>query len=133
MALQTVALSFSWPHSRQGNESDALFFVATSRTLAELENNGRIIVGLDTFNGMPIAFGDDGALIVALEWDYAAWTQAAAGFIGQLQSAQFSGNPPSYILVGITGDASPLTQQSLQDAGIRLAMRLAPGPLLPRP
>ncbi len=110
-------------------EGDALFFLSTSRLLAELQSRGRNIARLDTIGALPIAFGDDGTLIVALEWDYAAWTENAANFVAQLKAAKFDGKAPPSMLIALTGDASPLTQTAVQKAGIELATRLVPGPL----
>jgi hypothetical protein len=106
-------------------EGDALFFLSTSRLLAELQSRGRTIKAIETFDGLPIAIGDDGSVILALEWDYAVWTERAAGLASQIKAAK----PGQQVLVALTGEASPLLQQQLQAAGIQLATRLAPGPL----
>lgn len=111
------------------NEGDALFITETSRILAQLHAGGRTLARLDTLGGLPIAFGTDGNLIVALEWDYAAWTQNAAAFVVQLKSAKFGDTAPTGYLIALSGEASPMAQRQLQAAGITLATRLAPGPL----
>lgn len=110
-------------------EGDALFFLSTSRLLAELQSRGRTIKRIETVGTLPVAIGDDGAIIVALEWDYASWTENAANFIAQLKAAKFGGQAPTGIVIALTGDASPLAQQKCKEAGITLATRLAPGPL----
>jgi hypothetical protein len=110
-------------------EGDALFFAQTARVLAELHANGRTLARLDTLNSIPIAIGADGKVIVALEWDYVAWTQSAANFVDKLKAAKFGGKAPTGLVVALSGDASPLAQQKLHDAGITLATRVAPGPL----
>lgn len=114
---------------QSANEGDALFFLSTSRLLAELQSRGRNIKSIGTLFGLPIALGDEGSLIVALEWDYASWTQNAANFVAQLKAVKIGGKAPASILIALTGEASPLVQQQLQAAGITLATRLAPGPL----
>jgi len=65
---------------------------------------------------------------VAIQWDYAAWTDNAANFIGLLRASDF-GKKPSGLTIAISGDASSLGQQKLKDANIELATRVAPGPL----
>jgi len=110
-------------------EGDALFFSETARILAQLHAGGRTIARLDTLDILPIALGADGSVIVGLEWDYAAWTQNAANFLTQLKAAKFGKAAPTGYVVAISGDASPMVQQKLRDAGVTLATRVAPGPL----
>ena len=110
-------------------EGDALFFAQTARLLAELHANGRTLARLDTLGSLPVALGTDGNLIVALEWDYAAWTQNAANFVAQLKAAKFGKNAPTGFVIALSGDASPMAKQQIEAAGITLATRVAPGPL----
>ena len=110
-------------------EGDAQFFAQTARLLCELHTNGRTLARIDTIGGLPVAVGADGTLIVALEWDQAAWTPNAANFVGQLKAATFGGTAPSGIVIALSGDATPMAQQQIKAAGITLATRLAPGPL----
>ncbi len=110
-------------------EGNALFFAQTARLLAELHTNGRTLARIEKLDQLPVAIGTDGSVILALEWDYAAWTENAAYFIAQLKKVKFGKKPPTGYVVALTGDASPLVQKQLQAAGITLATRLAPGPL----
>jgi len=110
-------------------EGDALFFCETTRILAQLHSGGRTIARLDTLDILPVALATDGNVVVALEWDYAAWTQNAANFIAQLKAVKIGGQAPAGYVIALSGDASPLAQQKLKDAGITLATRIAPGPL----
>ena len=115
--------------AQSASEGDALFFSETARLLAQLHTGGRTFARLDTLGSLPVAVGTDGNLIVALEWDYAAWTQNAANFVAQLKAAKFGKKAPAGFVIALSGDASPMVQQKLKDAGITLATRLAPGPL----
>lgn len=131
-ALKGVANRASFVQLASGessSEGDALFFSETARLLAQLHTGGRTFARLDTLGSLPVALGTDGNLIVALEWDYAAWTQNAANFVAQLKAAQFGKKAPAGFVIALSGDASPMVQQKLKDAGITLATRLAPGPL----
>ena len=131
-ALKGVANRASFVQLASGessSEGDALFFSETARLLAQLHTGGRTFARLDTLGSLPVAVGTDGNLIVALEWDYAAWTQNAANFVAQLKAAKFGKKAPTGFVIALSGDASPKAQQKLKDAGITLAMRLAPGPL----
>ena len=111
------------------SEGDALFFSETARLLALLHTGGRTLARLDTLGSLPVALCTDGNVVVALEWDYAAWTQNAANFVAQLKAAKFGKKAPTGFVIALSGDASPMVQQKLKDAGITLATRLAPGPL----
>jgi hypothetical protein len=110
-------------------EGDALFFCETSRILAQLHNGGRKLSRLDILGSLPIALGVDRSVILALEWDYAAWTQNAAEFIADLKAAKIAGEPPTGYVVALSGDVSPRARQELEAAGVTVATRLAPGPL----
>ncbi len=113
--------------SEATDEGDALFFLATSRVLSELHAK-KPIARLQQVGRIPVALGKDGRAIVALQWDYAAWTDNAANFIGLLKASDF-GKKPSGLTIAISGDASPLAQQKLKEANIELVTRIAPGPL----
>ncbi len=108
-------------------EGDALFFGQTARILAHLHANGRKLERIETLGQLPVAIGVDGHLILALEWDYAAWTENAAAFVAQFKEAKFGTSAPKGYVIAISGDASPLAQKQIEAAGIQLAMRLAPG------
>ena len=113
--------------SEATDEGDALFFLGTSQVLAELHAK-KPIARLQQVGRIPVALGKDGRAIVAIQWDYAAWTDNAANFIGLLRASDF-GKKPSGLTIAISGDASSLGQQKLKDANIELATRVAPGPL----
>src|SRR6059058_4489482 len=113
--------------SEASDEGDALFFLGTSQVLAELHAK-KPIARLQQVGRIPVALGKDGRAIVAIQWDYAAWTDNAANFIGLLRASDF-GKKPSGLTIAISGDASSLGQQKLKDANIELATRVAPGPL----
>ena len=40
---------------------------------------------LATIGDFPIGIAKDGTVVVALQWDYAAWTSGAAGFTNDVQ------------------------------------------------
>ncbi|HEX5176613.1 MAG TPA: hypothetical protein VFV83_06275, partial [Chthoniobacteraceae bacterium] len=114
---------------QSGSEGDALFFSETARLLSQLHAGGRILQRLEVLNILPVALAEDGNVIVALEWDYAAWTHNAANVIALLKSAKFGKTAPTSYVIALSGDASPLLKEKVSDAGVTLATRLAPGPL----
>jgi hypothetical protein len=113
--------------SEATDEGDALFFLGTSRVLSELHAK-KPSARLQQVGRIPVALQKDGRAIVALQWDYAAWTDNAANFIGLLQASDF-GKKPSGLTIAISGDASPLAQQKLKEEKIELITQTAPGPL----
>jgi hypothetical protein len=113
--------------SEATDEGDALFFLGTSRVLAELHAK-KPLARLQQVGRIPVALGKDGRAVVALQWDYAAWTDNAANFIGLLKASDF-GKKPSGLMIAISGDASLLAQQKLKEANIELNTRIVPGPL----
>ena len=73
---------------QRASEGEALFFSETSRILAQLHTGGRTLLRLAVLDSLPVALAADGNVVVALEWDYASWTQNAANFIAQLKAAK---------------------------------------------
>jgi hypothetical protein len=113
--------------SEATDEGDALFFLGTSRVLAELHAK-EPLARLQQVGRIPVAVRKDGRAIVAIQWDYAAWTDNAANFVGLFKASDF-GKKPSGLTIGISGDTSPLAQQKLKEANIELVARIVPGPL----
>jgi hypothetical protein len=113
--------------SEATDEGDALFFLGTSRVLAELHAK-KPLARLQQVGRLPVAVSKDGRAIVAIQWDYAAWTDNAANFIGLLKASDF-GKKKAGLTIAISGDASPLAQQKLNAANIELNTHIIPGPL----
>jgi hypothetical protein len=121
------AAFFDSAGSEATDEGDALFFLGTSRVLAELHAK-KPLARLQQVGRIPVAVQKDGRAVVAIQWDYAAWTDRAANFVGLFKASDF-GKKNAGLTIAISGDASPLGQQKLKDAKIELATRIAPGPL----
>ena len=109
-------------------EADAQFYGETARILAQLHAGSGKLEGLGGLAELPIALAKDGTVIMALEWDYAAWTENAATFVAGLKAGDY-GRKPTGFLIALSGDASPLARRKLQEMGVTLATHLAPGPL----
>ena len=118
---------FDLAGSEAADQGDALFYLGTSRVLAELHTK-KPIARLQQVGRLPVALAKDGRAIVAIQWDYAAWTDTAANFVGLLKASDF-GKKPSGLTVAISGEASPLAQQKVKEEKIELITRTAPGPL----
>jgi hypothetical protein len=84
---------------------------------------------LATIGDFPICIAKDGTVVVALQWDYAAWTSGAAGFTNDVQKlAAQSGKTPN-VFVALSGQVSPRLRQELETRGFTVHDRLVPGPL----
>jgi hypothetical protein len=77
----------------------------------------------------PICVAKDGTIIVALQWDYAAWTSGAAGFTDDVQKLAAKSGHSAHVFVGLSGEVSPRLQEELEKRGMAVQDRLVPGPL----
>ena len=110
------------------NENDALFCQNTAKLMARIHKNGTRLKRIIIENTFPVCIAEDGSRILALQWDYAAWTQGADQFLTEMQRGDGKGKPATCV-VAISGVASERAKQELQTRGIRLQERLDPGPL----
>ncbi len=109
-------------------EADALFCVHTAALMNQIHEKipiARITMLYD----FPICVAKDGTIVVALQWDYAAWTSGAGSFTNDVQKlAAQSGKIPN-VFVALSGQVSPRLRQELEMRGFTLHDRLVPGPL----
>ena len=108
------------------SEPDAMFCVQTAALMNKLHKGEMPLAKIALNENFPICIGKDGTVVVALQWDYAAWTPLAKRFVDDLRKQ--NGTNAKY-LVAITGVVSPLLRQQLESRGFRVEDRLAPGPL----
>ena len=80
-------------------------------------------------NGFPVCIGADGAVIVALQWDYAMWSPRSERFAAALQAMQVNGAKPASLIVVLTGAMSPKVRQELEARGFHVQDKLIKGPL----
>jgi len=116
-------------NSSSTGEGDATFFSETSRLLAHIHSNGTPLARVEILGQFPLAITHDGRAVVALEWDYAAWTQYASDFITLIKESKFGKSAPTGVLIALSGDASPLVIEKAKQSGVELLTRLSPGPL----
>lgn len=110
------------------DEVDALFFRRTAELLAKI-NRETPLEALSSAKGFPVALTKDGTLVVALEWDYASFTEKASAFIDSLRNGNFGADKIKARRVVITGVASPAAKEGLATAGFELTEKALPGPL----
>jgi hypothetical protein len=113
---------------RSTTEADALFCVYTAALMYQI-NQKTPIAKIVMLGDFPICVAKDGTIIVALQWDYAAWTASAASFTADVQKLAGKSGQSAHISVNLSGQVSPLLREQLQNLGITVQDRLVPGPL----
>ncbi len=131
-SLEGVSNRAAFVHAaakESSNESDALFCVQTSALMGQLHSGDHPLARIAMIENLPVCIAKDGTIIVALQWDYAAWTPAAAEFTGQLQKLAAQGGEAKPLVIVISGQMSPRLQQELQSRGFTVRDRANSGPL----
>ena len=113
---------------KSATEADALFCVHAAALMNQIHEKTPIarILMLHDFL---ICVAKDGTIIVALQWDYAAWTSGAAGFTDEAQKLADKSGQGAHLFVGLSGQVSPRLRQELEARGFTVHDRLAQGPL----
>lgn len=108
------------------SEADAIFCVQTAKLMGSLHKGEKPLARIALLGGFPICIAKDGSPVVALQWDYAAYTPMADKFAHDLQAL---GKGKEHCLVALSGIVSPRLRQELESRGITVQDRLALGPL----
>jgi hypothetical protein len=108
------------------SEPDAVFCVQTAALMSKIHKEDMPLARITTIGDFPICIGENGTVIIALQWDYAAWTALAARFAEKIQTEN---KPASSYFVAISGVVSPRLYQELEARHFRVQDRLSPGPL----
>ena len=111
-------------------EADALFCVYTAALMDQI-NQKTPIARIVMLHDFPICIAKDGTVIVALQWDYAAWTSGAAAFTVEVQKFAGKSGQGAHVFVGLSGEVSPRLREELEKRSITVQDRLVPGPLSP--
>jgi hypothetical protein len=110
------------------SEADAVFCVYTAALMDQI-NQKTPIARLVMLRDFPICVAKDGTIIVALQWDYAAWTSGAASFTDEVQKLAAKSGQGAHVFVGLSGQVSPRLREELEKRGVTVQDRLVPGPL----
>ena len=110
-------------------EQDAIFCVQTAALMGQLHKGEKPLARITMLGDFPIGVAKDGTIVVALQWDYAAWTSGAAQFTSDLQKLATQSGEKKNILVALSGQVSPRLREELEKRGITVQDRLVPGPL----
>jgi hypothetical protein len=108
------------------DETDAIFCVETAALMGILHKGGKPLARIALIGDFPICVAKDDTVVVALQWDYAAWTAGADNFT---QRVQYQGKEKSTYLVALSGAVSPRLREELESRRFRVQDRVAPGPL----
>src|SRR5437867_11595768 len=88
------------------DESDAIFCVQTAALMSKIHKD-KPLARLAMIGDFPICIAKDGTIIVASQWDYAAWTSGAASFTSEVQKLAAQSGKNGKVLVGLSGQVSP--------------------------
>ncbi|MFL6515588.1 MAG: hypothetical protein ACJ8M1_11260 [Chthoniobacterales bacterium] len=111
------------------NESDALFCVETSELMSRVHTDKKPIVHIVMIENFPICVAKDGAIVLALQWDYAAWTTGAAALTADVQKLAAQSGPDTPVLVELSGQVSSRLRQELEGRAFTVEDRVSEGPL----
>lgn len=111
------------------DESDAIFCAQTAELMRRIHGAGTKFDRIVIRNGYPVCIAADGRVILALQWDYAAWTPRAAAFLDEIEKLAAQDGKPARIHVVLTGAVSPTLRAQLEARGVSVQDRVVPGPL----
>ena len=114
---------------KSSTEADAVFCVQTAALMGQIHHGEHPLARIAMIEDFPVCIGQDGTVIAALQWDYAAWTPRAAAFADELKKLANETGQNKHVLAAISGQMSPRLQQELQNREITGQDRLNPGPL----
>jgi len=114
---------------QSSSEADASFCVQTASLMSQIHKDAQPLARIAMIGNLPIAIAKDGTVILALEWDYAAWTSGAASVVEQVAALASESGEKRPAMVVLSGEMSPRLQQELQKRGITVQSRASPGPL----
>jgi hypothetical protein len=113
---------------KSATEADALFCVYTAALMDQI-NEKTPLARIVMLRDFPICVAKDRTIIVALQWDYAAWTPGAASFTEEVQKLAEKTPQAAHVFVGLSGEVSRRLRQELEKRGMTVQDRLVAGPL----
>jgi hypothetical protein len=111
------------------SEADAIFCVQTAALMSKLNKEEIPLSRIELLGEFPICVAKDGTTVVALQWDYAAWTPGAARASSEVEKFAAKPSRNKHVLVALSGQVSPRLRQELEARGQQVKDRVAPGPL----
>jgi hypothetical protein len=114
---------------RTSSEADAIFCLQTAALISQVHQKEKPLARIAMLGDFPICIAKDGTVIVAMQWDYAAWTAGAASFAAAVEKLAVESGEKKPVMVIVSGQTSPLLQQELQKRNFVVKDRATPGPL----
>src|SRR5215813_9384100 len=89
----------------RSSETDAILCLQTAALMSKLNKDEIPLSRIELLGEFPICVAKDGTTVVALQWDYAAWTSGAARVSDEVE--KFSAEPPrnKKVHVALSGQA----------------------------
>lgn len=110
-------------------EADATFCLQTASLMSQLHKTEKPLSRIVMIGNFPVCVAKDDSVVVAVQWDYAAWTAGAAAMTSQIEKVAAQTGETRPVLVALSGEASRLLQTELQKRHFTLRTRVSPGPL----
>jgi hypothetical protein len=130
-SMKVVANRAAFIHvaaQKSSNEADAAFCVQTATMMSQI-NEKTPLAKIAMLGDFPVCVAQDGTIILALQWDYAAWTAGAAWIIKQVEDLAAQSGEKKPVTIVLSGQISPLLRQELQNRGFTIQDKAAKGPL----
>lgn len=113
---------------KSSSEADAVFCTQTAALMSQI-NQKTPLARIAMLGDFPVCVAKDGSVILALQWDYAAWTPQAATLADEAQQLAEQSGEKKPVSVVLSGQASSLLQQQLRSRSWTVQERAVPGPL----
>ena len=111
------------------DEQDAIFCVQTAALMSRIHESDKPVARIAVIGDFPICVAKDGTIVVALQWDYAAWTAGAAHFTSEVQKLAAQSGKNKTVLVALSGQVSSRLREELEKRAFIVQDRLVTGPL----
>lgn len=113
---------------KSSTEADAIFCVQTAALMNQI-NEKTPIARIAMRHDFPVCIAKDGTIVVALQWDYAAWTPGAAAFAEDVEKLATESSQNKGVLIALSGQVSARLREELEKRRFSVQDRLVPGPL----
>ena len=130
-SLKSVANRAAFVHiaaEKSSTEADASFCVETAKLMSQI-NQQTPLSRLVFLGNFPICIAQDGTVVVAMQWDYAAWTPGAARFVEEIENLATRSAEKRPVTIVLSGEMSARLEQELQSRGFTVQARNSKGPL----
>jgi len=111
------------------DEQDAIFCVQTAALMGKIHESDKPLARIAMIGDFPICVAKDGTIVVALQWDNAAWTAGAAHFTSEVQKLAAQSGKNKTVLVALSGQVSSRLREELEKRAFIVQDRLVTGPL----